>query len=55
MARWDTLAYALPPFLLLGRVAGLPDAEIQRRWSAGEREPVIDKALGRAAGKTKGH
>jgi len=55
MARWDTLTYALPPFLLLGRVAGLPEAEIQRRWSAGEREPVIDKALGRPAGKTKGH
>jgi len=55
MARWDTLTYALPPFLLLGRVAGIPETEIQRLWSAGQREPVIDKALGRPAGKSKGH
>ena len=23
MARWPTLRYALPPFLLMGRIAGL--------------------------------
>jgi len=47
MARWPTLRYALPPFMLVGRVAGLSDQEIQRRWSRGEREPVIQRALGR--------
>ena len=46
MARWESLRYALPPFLLIGRVSGLKDAEIQRRWSDGQREAVIDKALG---------
>ncbi len=45
MARWQTLRYALPPFLLLGRVAGIPDTETQRRWSSGERELVIQRAL----------
>ncbi len=46
MARWPTLRYALPPFLLLGRVAGLPDAATQQAWEKGDREPVIRKALG---------
>jgi hypothetical protein len=46
MARWPTLRYALPPFLLLGRIAGLPDAETQQHWAKNEREPVIRKALG---------
>jgi hypothetical protein len=51
MARWGTLRYALPPFLLVGRLAGLSDQETQRRWSSGEREPVIQKALGRTQRK----
>jgi hypothetical protein len=46
MARWKTLRYALPPFLLLGRVAGLSDAAAQQAWGTGDREPVIRKALG---------
>ena len=46
MAKWENLRYALPPFLLLARIAGLTDQEAQQRWSAGEREPVIAKALG---------
>jgi hypothetical protein len=45
MARWKTLRYALPPFLLVGRIAGMPDAEIQRSWEKGDRETVIRKAL----------
>ena len=45
MARWKTPRYALPPFLLLGRAAGIPDAEIQRVWRNGDREPLIKKAL----------
>ena len=45
MARWNTLRYALPPFLLVGRIAGMPDAEIQRSWEKGDRETVIKKAL----------
>jgi hypothetical protein len=47
MARWKTLRYALPPFLLLGRVAGLSDAAAQQAWQTGGREATIRKALGK--------
>jgi hypothetical protein len=46
MARWKTLRYALPPFLLLERVAGLSDAAAQQAWEKGGREGAIRKALG---------
>jgi len=46
MARWKTLRYALPPFLLLGRTAGLPEDRIRQAWEKGDREAVITKALG---------
>jgi hypothetical protein len=45
MARWKTLRYALPPFVVLGRIAGFSEREIQTDWSAGKRELVIQKAL----------
>ena len=45
MARWTTLRFALPAFLLLGRVAGIPDGEIHAQWESGDREAVIGKAL----------
>jgi len=45
MSRWATLSYALRPFLLLGRIAGLKEDEIHSRWSKGEREVVIARAL----------
>jgi len=41
MARWKTLAHALPAYILLGRIAGLPDAQAQDQWSRGDRETVI--------------
>jgi hypothetical protein len=51
MARWKTPAYALPPYLLLGRVAGIPDEQIQSSWAKGDRETVIGKALAEPAKK----
>lgn len=45
MARWKTLAHALPAFLLLGRIAGLPEPEIHAAWEKGEREKVIGQAV----------
>jgi hypothetical protein len=45
MARWKTLPYALPSYLLLGRAAGIPEEQIQQSWAKGEREAVITKAL----------
>jgi hypothetical protein len=51
MARWKTLAHALPPYLLLGRVAGLPEADVQAAWTRGDREWVITQATAGAAKK----
>ena len=45
MARWKTLAHALPAYLLLGRVAGLPDSDVQAAWTRGDRESVIQVAM----------
>jgi HEAT repeats len=53
MARWPTLRYALPPFLLMGRIAGLPDSETQDRWAKNDRNTVIEKALASADAKSK--
>lgn len=48
MARWKSLEHALPAFVLVGRIAGLSDEEIQKRWTAGQREPVIALARKKA-------
>jgi hypothetical protein len=45
MARWKTARYAMPSFLLLARVAGLPDADAREAWRTGSRDAVIEKAL----------
>jgi hypothetical protein len=45
MARWKTLAHALPAYLLLGRLTGLTEQQIQDAWSRGDRESVIAEAL----------
>ena len=45
MARWKHLPHALPAFILLGRVLGIPEQEIQDTWSKGERERLIVRAL----------
>jgi hypothetical protein len=44
MARWKTLRHALPAFVLLGRVAGMPEPEIQAAWTRGDRDSVIAAA-----------
>ncbi len=44
MARWKHLPHALAPFLLLGRVAGIPEAEVQAAWEKLDRETVIARA-----------
>jgi len=45
MARWKTLAHALPAYVLLGRLNGLTEKQIQDAWSRGDRESVIAEAL----------
>jgi len=51
MARWKVLSHALPAFLVLGRVAGLPEQQIQDAWSSGDRQSVIAAATGVVKGK----
>ncbi len=45
MARWKHLDQALPAFLLLGRIAGLPEVDIQAAWVKGDREAFIQQVL----------
>ena len=47
MARWKTLAHALPAFVLTGRVAGISEQQIQDAWTRGDRESVISAAVGK--------
>jgi HEAT repeat protein len=53
MARWKTLRYALPPFLLMGRAAGMADAQLHQLWEKGERETAIRQALGQSGGAAR--
>lgn len=45
MARWRPLEQALPAYLVLGRVAGIPENEIQAAWTGDARDALIQKAL----------
>lgn len=45
MARWKHLPHALPPYLLLCRVAGIPKQEAEAAWSAGDREKLIARIV----------
>jgi hypothetical protein len=51
MARWKTPGHAKAPFVLLGRVAGFPEDEINAAWEHGAHELFIDAAVKKA--KTK--
>ena len=33
MARWKHLPHALPAFILIGRIHGVPEDEIQKAWA----------------------
>jgi len=54
MAQWKNLRYALPPFILVGRLAGMNEAEIQKAWTGGGRSAVIGIALGARQKKKPG-
>lgn len=43
MAQWRSLGHALPAFILLGRVAGMKEEEIQTMWTQGMREDLFKK------------
>ncbi len=44
MARWKVRAYALAPFFLLGRVAGMPEDAIKAAWDRDDRDAVVAAA-----------
>lgn len=43
MARWRHLPHALPAFLLLGRVAGIADADLEKSWTEGARDETLKR------------
>ena len=47
MARWKSLGHALPAYLLLARIAGVPEQQAQEAWTRGDRESVISQAMAR--------
>jgi hypothetical protein len=44
MARWKTPGHAKAPFIILGRVAGYPESEINAAWEKGDRASFIEAA-----------
>jgi hypothetical protein len=51
MARWKSPGHANSSFIILGRVGGISEDEIQRDWDTANRQGLIDKVLRRL--KTK--
>ncbi len=47
MAQWQYLRYALPAYILLGRMAGMSEQAIQETWSKGQRREVIMRFAGK--------
>jgi len=41
MAQWNSLRYALPAYILLGRVGGMSEAQIQESWTKGDRAAMV--------------
>lgn len=44
MARWKSRGHALPSFVMLGRIAGMPDDAIFKAWEDGKQQSVIEAA-----------
>ena len=53
MARWKTLEHALPAYVLVGRIAGLSDQQIQDAWARGDRESTIAQATAKKKRDTR--
>ena len=51
MARWKASGHAMPSFTLLGRIGNLSAEEIQKAWSSGNRESLIETILERIKSK----
>jgi hypothetical protein len=44
MARWKSRGHALPSFVMLGRIAGMPDDAVFKAWEEGKQQLVIEAA-----------
>jgi hypothetical protein len=53
MAQWKSLRYALPAYILLGRVGGLSEQQIQESWTKGDRAAMVLQVVGSAAKKKR--
>lgn len=53
MAQWNSLAYALPSFLLFGRLGGLTEKQIQQRWTGGDRNKMVLEILAKEKKKRR--
>jgi hypothetical protein len=51
MSRWKSRGHAQPSFIILGRIAGLPEQEIFEAWERNDRETIINAATKRAGKK----
>lgn len=51
MAQWRNLGHALPAFILLGRLEGLPEEKIQQMWKEGKRQELVRMATSTPAKK----
>ena len=47
MARWKSEGHAMAALIILGRIGGQSDEDVQAAWKRGEREAVINAALSR--------
>ena len=53
MAQWKSLRYALPAYILLGRVGGLSEQQIQESWTKGDRAAMVLQVVGSTAKKKR--
>ncbi|MBZ5590958.1 MAG: HEAT repeat domain-containing protein [Acidobacteriia bacterium] len=53
MAQWNSLRHALPAFILLGRVGGIDEQQIQERWARGDRGALVLQVAGSAKKKRR--
>jgi len=51
MARWKHLPHALPAYILLGRILGKEEADIQSTWSGKDRMKLVEEAATLMSGK----
>ena len=53
MAQWNSLRYALPAYILLGRVGGLSEPQIQTSWTKGDRAAMVLQVVGSSSKKKR--